>query len=147
MLMIHPSHLTKQTLAILEQDSTTNRFECLHTARYGQFGYIIDINKEDFETYNKFHQDMPGDLQAVVALAIDCGCEYACVSTRVKDNLFHLPTYIYEERPDEYGMLCHYEDCYCGGQRLRAVKVDKNGNQREFGPKVRSVKDYFDLKE
>ena len=146
MLSISMAHVKRSTLEILEVDMEFEKFSCLHTVRYGKSGYIIHINAQDFETYNRFNQDMPYDLQAVVALAINSGCDTLCLSEAEKFPLFHLPRYEYVSRPDDIGDMTNFEDCYCGGQLLRSVKLDAYGKEVGTGPKIKQVRDYFGKK-
>ena len=146
MLTLNISHIRKKTIETLENDSTFNKFECLETLKYGNHGYIININARDFETYNRFNQDMPADLQTVVAFAIDYGCDVLCLTDLEKHPLFYLPRYEYVSRPDEFGEMSSFEDCYCGGQLMMSTKLDEFGDACDVGPKTKNVRDYFGKK-
>ena len=146
MLTIGMMHVRKSTQHILDDDMNFEKYECLTTVKYGKQGWIIHINAKDFETYNKFHQDMPYDLQAVVALAIESGCDTLCISDTERLHLFHLPRYEYVERPNAIGNLSNFEDCYCGGYLLKSVELDEYGREIETGPQVRQMRDYFGKK-
>lgn len=146
MLRISIAHIRKETLYILNDDMNFEKFACLETVKYGKNGFIIHINAKDFETYNRFNQDMPYDLQSVVALAVDSGCDTLCLSDTEKFPAFHIPRYEYVKRPDEMGDLCNFEDCYCGGQLLRSVKIDEYNREIKTGPELKRVRDYYGKK-
>jgi hypothetical protein len=142
MIMISLSHARKGTIDILDADMNIDKFSCLNTMKYGRNGYIIHINAKDFDTYNRFNFDMPYDLRAAVAFAIDLGYDTLCL-TEEEEPLFYLPYYTYEKRPDADGYATNYEDCYCCGQLLRSLKVDSYGNEIKEDVGVKSLKDFY----
>ena len=146
MLKISIAHIRKSTLNILNDDMNFEKFSCLETHLYGKGDYIVHINAKDFETYVRFNADMPYDLHAVVALAINSGCDTVCLSSTEKFPLFHLPRYEYVSRPDEMGDMANFEDCYCGGQLLRSVKLDEYGREITSGPELKQFRDYYGKK-
>lgn len=142
-LTISNTHIKKSTINVLERDAQRDLFSCLDVVHYGNRGYIININAQDFETYNRFNQDMPNDLQTIVAFAIESECSAVCITSDENDPIFYIPHYKYVSRADEYGQLCNFEDCYCGGRLLASVKVGENGETLENGPAVKSMRSYF----
>lgn len=127
MLAINPMHIRRSTRELLEHEMNCNKFECLLVTRYGESGFIIKIHAENFETYNRFNQDMPCDLQAAVSLAIDSDCEFLCVADHEIETLKHLPYYKYETRPGKYHDVVEFEDCYCCGKLIGSVEVEDEG--------------------
>jgi hypothetical protein len=127
MLALNPAHLRKKTFLFLKEEIVFHKLSCLTVTQYGKDGFVIKIDTNDFAQYNQLHPfDIPDDLQAIIYLAIDSGCRLVCIAAHEKDVLKHLPYYQYDNRPDEYGCIAEFEDCYCCNKLIGSNKVHEN---------------------
>lgn len=117
MLTLCTSHVTDQTLRLLDKDATGNNFPCLGIYKKEDYGYFIYIDKKAFCEQKACSPDsLPADLVAVIAFTIEAGCDILCLDGD-GEELVCLPHYEYHRHSDIANSVSD-ELCYCGGKLL-----------------------------
>lgn len=118
MLTLCTSHVTDQTLQLLDKDSTDNNFPWLSIYKkedYGYFIYIVD-KKTFCKQKASSPNSLPADLVTVIAFTIEAGCDILCLDSD-GEELVCLPHYEYQRHSNIANSVSD-ELCYCGGKLL-----------------------------
>ena len=115
MLTLNKSHFKENTLELIDVESNVHGIQCFNINRVGPDGYLIGVHKDNFEANVQFKSNIPVDLETIVALALDIGCEVIYIDESERE-LSYLPVYRYTQSINDFYEKISVERCYCGNE-------------------------------
>ena len=112
MLTVNKSHFKESTLELVDIEANIHSIQCFNICRKDMSGYLIYIDRNNFEANVKFKSNIPTDLETIAALALDIGCEVICIDENERE-LSYLPVYRYTQSMNDFYEKINVERCHC----------------------------------